>query len=197
VLEVQRALRLDQVRLIPLAVAVHRAAPVATAGQRLAMLHAAVAGQPEFMVDDREVRRTGPSFTFDTLAELRQELPHATLCLLIGYDAFRHFLSWHRPLEILGLAHVVVMQRPESPLADPSALAHLRAQRQCKNPQALRDIQAGYIIFQSVTQLDISSSALRTELAAGGDGRFLLPDAVREIIVRERLYGGVDKEKLL
>jgi len=187
-LEVRQALGLEAVRFIPLAVAVHRSPPVANARQRLAMVRAALAGQPGFVVDDREIRRAGPSYTLDTLADLRRDLPDAGLCLLIGGDAFQGFLTWHRPLEILELAHLVVMQRPgAAPTADP-ILAHLLAERQRHNPRALSATQAGGIFLQPVTQLDISASAIRTRLAAGNDVRFLLPDAVLEIIRSEGLY---------
>jgi len=187
-LEVQQALGLEQVRFIPLAVAVHRGPPAADAGQRLAMVRAAVAGQPGFAVDDREIRRTGPSYTLDTLTDLRRELPDTGLCLLVGGDAFQDFLTWHRPLEILGLAHLVVMQRPRAPAPADPALARLLAEHLSRDPQVLGNTRAGCIFLQPVTQLDVSASVIRTRLAAGGDVRFLLPDPVLEIIRREGLY---------
>jgi nicotinate-nucleotide adenylyltransferase len=188
-LELLEELELEQLRLIPLAVAVHRAQPAATAQQRLAMLRAAAAEQRGFEVDPREVRRAGRSYTLETLGELRRELPDATLCLCVGGDAFNAFLTWHRPLEILELAHLVIMQRPATATpADP----HLRAllqQRRCPSPRDLRRSPAGRILLQPVTQLDISATAIRALLAAGRSPRFLLPEPVLEIIEREGLYG--------
>lgn len=187
-LEVQQALGLEQVRFIPLAVAVHRQQPLANAEQRVAMVRAAVAGQPGFALDDREIRRAGRSYTLETLAELHREHPEASLWLLVGGDAFRDFLTWHRPLEILDLVHLVVMQRPGAdPPTDP-ALIRLLAERLCRNPRLLGQASSGRIVLQPVTQFAISASTIRTQLAAGADVRFLLPDPVLKIIHDEGLY---------
>jgi len=187
-LEVQQALGLEQVRFIPLAVAVHREQPAATAEQRLAMVRAALAGQPGFVLDDREVRRSGRSYTLDTLQELHREQPGAIWCLFVGGDAFNELLTWHRPLEILELAHLVVMQRPGSGPPDDPQLARLLAERGCRDPAGLQTAAAGRIFLQPVTQLDISATAIRAGIAAGSNPRFLLPDPVLEIIEERRLY---------
>ncbi|NCA87579.1 MAG: nicotinate (nicotinamide) nucleotide adenylyltransferase [Gammaproteobacteria bacterium] len=112
-LEVRQALGLEELRLIPLRQAVHRSQPQASPEQRLAMLRLAVQGAEGLRVDDRELRRGGESYTHDTLVDLRGELgPAVGLGLLVGADAFRGFLSWHRPDDILALAHLIVMRRP-------------------------------------------------------------------------------------
>jgi nicotinate-nucleotide adenylyltransferase len=187
-LEVQQALGLEQVRFIPLAVAVHREQPAATAEQRLALVRAALAGQPGFVMDDREIRRSGRSYTLDTLKELHRERPDTTWCLFVGGDAFNEFLTWHRPLEILELAQLVVMERPGSGGPDDPKLARLVRERRCDDPAELRRAPPGRIFFQPVTQLDISSTAIRTAIASGSSPRFLLPEPVLEIIEQERLY---------
>ncbi len=117
-LEVRQALGLEELRLIPLRQAVHRSQPQASPEQRLAMLRLAVQGQGAegLRIDDRELRRADESYTHDTLVDLRAELgPAVGLCLLVGADAFRGFLSWHRPDDILSLAHLIVMRRPGMP----------------------------------------------------------------------------------
>ena len=86
--ELLRALKLAEVRFMPTGNPPHRESTQADAEQRLAMVRAAVADQPGFTVDDREVRRTGLSYSVDTLAELRAEFPLRPLCLLLGMDAF-------------------------------------------------------------------------------------------------------------
>jgi len=187
-LEVKQTLGLEQVRFIPLAVAVHRDQPSVGAYQRLVMVRAAVSDQPGFMVDDREISRSGRSYTLDTLTELHLEQPDATWCLCVGGDAFNEFLTWHRPLEILELAHLVVLQRPGAGLPDNPALSSLSRERSCKEYSELRNTRAGHILFLPVTQLDISATAIRTQIAAGLSPRFLLPEAVLQIIQRERLY---------
>ncbi len=76
------------------------------------MVRAAVEGQNAFVVDDREMRRSGVSYSVDTLLDLRREFPDRSLCLLLGMDAFLGMPNWHRWREIFDLAHVVVAHRP-------------------------------------------------------------------------------------
>jgi nicotinate-nucleotide adenylyltransferase len=187
-LDVQQALELQQVRFIPLAVAVHRDQPAATAELRLAMVRAAVAGQPGFVVDQREIRRSGHSYTLDTLSELKEELPDQNLCLFVGDDAFNEFLTWHRPSEILELAHLVVMQRPATADPEDAALRQLLSQRMARDPGELRKTPAGRIFRQPVTQLDISATRIRGLLRQGESPRFLVPDPVLDIIQEQGLY---------
>ncbi len=188
-LEVLLALGLDELRFVPVGQAVHREPPHAAAAHRLAMVEAAVRGQPGFIADRRELDRPGRSYTFDTLTSLREEFgPRRPLCLLLGSDAFRGFLSWHRPLEILGLAHLVVMTRPGSETAGEAPLQNLQRERSAPHPRALRASPAGRIYFLEVTQLEISATAIRELVAAGQSPRFLLPDPVISVIAREGLY---------
>lgn len=197
-LDVLQALGLDEVRLVPLRLAVHRAQPVATAGQRLAMVRAAVAGEPGLAVDSREIDRAGCSYSYDTLASIRAEVgPDRALCFLTGADAFRAFLTWHRPLDILELAHLVVMERPGAgEIADPG-LRRLVGERRAHRREELAAVPAGRILCQPVTALDISATVIRGLLAQGLSPRYLLPDAVLALIRREGLYGpGAERKSL-
>jgi len=188
-LDVHQSLGLSELRFLPLNVAVHREQPHASAPQRLAMLRAAIAGEPGLRVDERELRRPGRSYTFDTLTSLRRELGGALpLCLLVGGDAFNGFFDWHRPHDILALAHVVVMQRPGAQRQrDPGLRAEVE-HRRATRPTALEQTAAGRIWFEPVTQLDISSTRIRHMLATDRSPRFLLPDAVLAIARREACY---------
>ena len=94
--DVRDALALDGVRLVPAADPPHRDSPRASAADRVAMLRLAVADAPGLTVDTREITRGGKSFTVDTLADLRAEMPARPLVLLVGADAFHGFLAWHR-----------------------------------------------------------------------------------------------------
>ena len=188
-LEVMEALGLAQVRFIPLREAPHRDQPLASAEQRLTMVKAAIANQAGFMADDRELRRQGKSYTYDTLGALREDLgPAAPVCLLVGSDAFAGFPTWHRPADILGLAHLVVMERPASERSRDPQLNRWIAERAATRVETLRTAPGGHIYFQPVTQLDISATAIRAALAQGLSPRFLLPDAVLELIGNEGLY---------
>lgn len=145
----------------------------------MAMLQAAIRDEPCLIADDRELKRGGPSYSIDTLLQFRDELDAAApLCLLVGADAFEGLADWHRPLDILGLAHLVVMQRPGAPTARDPWLREQVEQRRTDDPAALRLQAGGLIYFQTVTQLDISATRIRRLLAQGESPRFLLPDAV-------------------
>src|SRR5690348_17366574 len=167
-LEILEALSLDHMRFIPSGQPPHRDAPVADAAQRLAMLKAAVAAEPRFQVDERELRRDAPSYTYDTLVELKAEHPHDRLVLVLGLDAFLGFTGWHRWREILELTHLVIAHRPGSSLegqVDRGEIARLVQEREVDDAQALLAPAAGRLMFQPVTQLEISSSQVRETAA--------------------------------
>ena len=188
-LDVAEAVGLDEVRLIPLRHAVHRGQPETPAALRLAMVQAAIAGEPRFVADDREIRRDAPSYTLHTLQSLRAERGTVEpICVLVGGDAFAEFLTWHRPHDILGLAHLVVMQRPGEPVAEDPALRALVERRRAPDGAQLQTRPSGRILFQAVTQLAISATDIRARLRAGRSVRYLVPDAVADIIGREGLY---------
>ncbi len=180
--ELQSLLRLGEVRFVPAGDPPHRAAPLADAGMRLAMVSAAISGQPGFVADDREVRRQGPSYTLTTMAELRQEFPATSLCLLIGMDAFLGLSEWHRWQEILPLTHIVVAHRPGWRTPSAGVLGDLLTERRAGSAAELHEQPAGRILVQPVTQLEISSTELRDIVGSGRDPRYLVPDAVREMI---------------
>ncbi len=189
-LDVVEALDLPELRLVPLRHAVHRPQPQAPAVLRLAMLRAAVADEPRLVVDDRELRRDAPSYTVHTLESLRAERgPAEPICLLVGDDAYAEFLTWHRPDDILRLAHLVVMQRPGAGVPDDPALAAFTSPRRVERATELHGVPAGRILFLPVTQLGIAATDLRARLRAGRSVRWLVPDAVLAILERERPYG--------
>lgn len=186
--EVLQALRLREVRFVPAGDPPHRDPPRVDAARRLELVRAATADQPGFVVDDREVRRAGPSYTVLTLGELRTEMPAAPICLIVGMDAFRGLPTWHRWQELLELAHVVVAPRPGWDAPREDALGELLVSRRVASVEALHGRAAGSIFVQPVTQLEISSSELRELLAAGRDPRYLVPDTVRELVRRTDCY---------
>lgn len=186
--ELLQLLALGEMRWIPVGDPGHRGPPLASAELRLAMLRAAVADQPGFVVDDREMRRRGASFTVDTLEELRTELPGRPLCLVLGMDAFLGFTGWRRWQDILALAHIVVAHRPGWERPQDAVLGGLLAARGTTDAADLHAAQAGRIYVHAVTQLEISSTGLREIITSGRDPRFLVPEAVRDIIVETGCY---------
>ncbi len=186
--ELKQSLRLSEIRFIPCGTPPHREKPVADAETRLAMVKAATDGQPGFNVDDREMRRVGPSYSVDTLLSLRSEYPHRSLCLIIGMDAFLDLPSWRHWRELMQLAHVLVAHRPgwKTPATGP--LAELMVDSGTASMHDLHEYRAGRIYIHEVTQLEISSTALRSIVARGGDPRYLIPESVRKLILERGCY---------
>lgn len=166
--------KLDRVILVPSGSPPHRRPAVAGAAQRLEMCRLAIDDDTALEVSEVETRRSGPSFTSDTLRELKKERGGDQLFLVLGWDAARMFGTWHEPEEVRRLATVVVVSRPKS--GSPYEAA-LRA--------------AGLEPAQTIVCVrptpDISGSALRRAIAHG-EPVSELPEAVRQYIATNRLY---------
>lgn len=192
--ELGEALRMQEVLLVPSGTPPHRSAPAVSAEHRLEMTRLAARGNPRFRVDEREARRSGPGYMFDTLTSLRAEVgPTRALVLLLGADAFLELATWHRWHDLFGLAHIAVAHRPGFPVerwADrmPQPLAREYSARLMQQPLAVHLSPAGGIVVTPFTALDISATALREILRAGKSPRYLLPAAVLDYIHSNRLY---------
>nr|VFK37319.1 MAG: nicotinate-nucleotide adenylyltransferase [Candidatus Kentron sp. TC]VFK37813.1 MAG: nicotinate-nucleotide adenylyltransferase [Candidatus Kentron sp. TC]VFK51378.1 MAG: nicotinate-nucleotide adenylyltransferase [Candidatus Kentron sp. TC] len=187
-LEIRHALSLSNVRLIPLRKPPHRISPVAADKLRLRMLAAAVQGEQSLIADDQELRRNGLSYTIDTLDALRRRFPECGLCLIMGADAFCRLDTWNQWRKILAFAHIIVAQRPGALLPREGEVARLLGDWQTHDPACIREELAGRIFVHPVPQLDISATRIRALVARGASIRYLVPDAVFEIITHERLY---------
>lgn len=141
---------------------------VSPAASRLAMVRAAVEGEPGVEASDLEIRRGGPSYTVDTLLELRRTEPDAELFLLLGSDAAAGLDTWQRASELPALCTIVVVERPGSntPLPDGFTVRHV-----------------------TVPRLEVSSTELRERAAEGRSLRYLVPDGVISLIREGDLYG--------
>lgn len=186
-LEVAQQLNLDQVRLIPCSVPPHRPQPEAAAKARQMMLELAIKGLEGFVVDDRELQREGASYTVDTLLSLREQFPDNPLFVMMGTDAFASIDSWSRWQQIVELAHIVIMQRPEEPLNFSEPLQRWFDAHQ--PVEADRELAAGKIWLLPVTQLAISATQIRQCFAENRNARFLLPESVIALIQHTGLYG--------
>lgn len=189
-LEMREALGLDEVRFLPCGEPPHRGRPGADAKTRAALTAIALAGEPGFVLDRRELTRDGPSYTYDTLRSLREEYgEQRPFCLIVGADAFAGLPSWHRAGDLLGLTHIAVARRPGEMPAIAPPLAALLGDRLTENPADLCAAPAGRVIWVEVTQLAISATAIRERLRQGRSPRFLMPDAVLDAIRKQGLYG--------
>jgi len=193
-LEITEALQLRQMRLIPSALPPHREEPEVDAQLRLRMVQAAAANESRFVVDDRELRREGPSYTVDTLTSLRQELGSEAMGLVVGMDAFLDLHTWHQWERLIELAHLVVMQRPGVYSQEqyrqkmPSEVRALVDQYAVTDMQQLQKTPSGKLWFQAVTQLDISATKVRAVIKSDRSARYLTPDEVLQIIENHQLY---------
>jgi nicotinate-nucleotide adenylyltransferase len=192
--EIVDNLRLTQVKFVLAARPPHRDNPQTSARHRAEMVRLAIADNPLFALDTRELDRSGPSYSFDTLTSLRAELGAETpLCLIVGADAFLGLPTWHRWRELFELAHVVVAHRPgftlgSSSPAMPAELWEEWQQRYCADAQIIKTSPHGSILTQETTALDISASAIRELVSRGGNPRYLLPEAVLTYILEHQLY---------
>jgi nicotinate-nucleotide adenylyltransferase len=190
-----QALRFDEVRFMPCGSPPHREAPVADSELRLQMVKAATAGQQGFVVDDRELKRVGPSYSVDTLTALRDEFPLRSLALIIGMDAFLGLPKWYQWRDILELAHIVVAHRPGWRAPDMGPLGELLADCGTHRIDDLHHAKSGHIFIHDVTQLEISSSEIRALVAAGRDPRFLMPDAALDVIEQSGCYATAESKR--
>lgn len=191
--ELLQTLHFDEVRFLPCGDPPHREVTVAPAALRLDMVRLATRDEPHFVVDDRELRREGPSYSVDTLASLREEFPGRSLCLITGMDAFLGLPTWHRWDEILDFAHIVVAHRPGWRVPDQGDLGALLAEWRTERARDLHERLQGNIYVHAVTQLEIASTEIRSLVADGYDPRYLMPDSVRDAILESSCYTNAGK----
>jgi nicotinate-nucleotide adenylyltransferase len=184
---------LREIRFIPTGTPPHRSSPQVSAQHRSAMVRLAIADQPAFVLDEREVNRTVPCYTVDTLRELRAELGAAQpLCLLMGGDAFLQLQTWQEWEQLFELAHIVVGYRPGFTLeerihtATPALRQHYQ-QRLCA-VQDLSQQPFGGIVELAIPKLEISATLVRRRVAENRTILYLLPNAVADYIHQHHLY---------
>ena len=185
-LEVIGEFGLDHVRLVLSARPPHRKQPFASEEQRLKMLHAAVKNNSNFVIDDRELKREGPSYSVDTLKSLRDELSGKSLYLILGSDAFNHLSTWYQWQQLLKLSHIVVMQRPDEPIALREDMKTWYQEHIGSSKHSA--LSSGKIWPVKLTQLNISATAIRSDITEGVRLTFLTPDPVIRLIKELSLY---------
>ncbi len=167
-------LGLCQLLVVPTGHAAHKQRPLSPAVHRLAMCELAFAGFPQVAVDPRETLRTGPSYTVDTLEELRLQYPQTTLCLLIGQDQAQALHHWYRASALPQLATIYVAARPES--ADPCG------------PIATSQVDSFALQWLQMPSMPHSATDIRYRLAHQQGIDTLVPEAVARYIAIHHLY---------
>ena len=191
--EAAEAFRLEQVLFIPAGLPYHRGrAAHATNDERLTMLKLATQRDARFDVDDRELKREGNTYTYDTLAEIRKERgPDTQLVFLGGTDSFAKVGEWHRWTELFDLAHFAVAIRADDEQwlsKGPGTIPREAWPRITLDPRELAAAPAGKIMTFRMTPLSISSTAIRELASDGRSIRYLTPDPVVEFIRSHKLY---------
>ncbi len=188
--ELREMLALDQVHMIPAQLPPHRAVPGVAALDRLEMLKAGIGDTQGLNADDRELRRSGPSYSVDTLASLRAEFGDETrLVMALGVDAFLKLAEWHEPERLFELAHLIVIARPGHAVSPGPALQALIEGREVDDVTRLFATPAGRLLHLRLpSSMDISATELRRRLRAGLSVRYLLPSAVETYIQSSSLY---------
>jgi len=183
-LEVLMALGLEEVKFIPSYNPVHRGQPSVSANHRCEMVSLAIQRQPKFSLDRIEAEREGESYTIDTLLALKEKHTNTTLVLMMGTDAFANFHQWHQWQKILEIVNLVVMKRPSC------QKNYSKESKQILKQHKVSKITAGFgqIIELSVTQLDLSATALRGFLQKNEAVDYLMPASVVKYIKQHNLY---------
>jgi nicotinate-nucleotide adenylyltransferase len=167
----REALSLDLVAFLPAAMPPHRGAPVTPAEDRLAMARLATAPHPSFETWDTELRRPGPSYTVDTVADLARERPSDELLLVVGADTWPEVPTWREPQRLLSLVEVAVVGRPGTQSRPTSPVPEGRGVRFVEGPA-----------------LPISSTQIRERVRRRLSIRYLVTDAVADYISSRGLY---------
>ena len=186
--EARTRLGLNKLYLLPAGNPPHRGMPQATVRQRLDMLQLARREFPQLEIDDRETRRSGPSYMFDTLRELRSSLGHSPLVLLIGQDAANQLHTWYKWERLFELCHIVILTRPDTPASYTSALAERVQPRLVSGVNELFETEAGAVFHLEVEPIDISASGIKHIIRSGDSPSSMLPEAVLQYIIENRLY---------
>lgn len=195
-LELHAALDLAEVRFIPIHTHPFGKKTVASPQQRADMLALALADLPQCKLDTRELQRANVSYTVETLESLHAEVNQTPLCLFLGLDAFRQLDGWHRWDELLGLCHLVVVNRPDMSQEMANirianfnpAIQNLLEQHAVDSLQSLHQQRAGCILLQDIPALNISATRVRDSLKRNQSIRYLVPDAVLDYIQQHKPY---------
>jgi nicotinate-nucleotide adenylyltransferase len=185
----------EPVFLLPAADPPHRPPPGASARQRATMLDLACAGDSRMRVDRRELDRHGPSYTVDTLAEVREELgPEASIIWVMGIDSLQQLDTWHDWKRLFELGHVLGVERPTGPVDvqwlvrhAPAVAAELDSRRRPPFELALSPA-GGYAALPMTPLRPESATQVRLRRRLGGDWQSLVPESVAAYIEQNGLY---------
>jgi len=189
----------EKIRFIPCQLSPLKEKVYASEKHRWQMINLVCNSEQKLIADNRELKRKGPSYTIDTLIELREEFGNnQSLALIVGVDAFLRFSKWHRYEEILSYCHIMLMQRPGYSLPDAENDAGNKAGNEkekkyyeankTEDSKSLTDTSHGKIFMSDLEKFDISSTLIRKTVSQGKQPKYMLPGSVWNYIQRNELY---------
>ncbi|RUO41390.1 nicotinic acid mononucleotide adenylyltransferase [Pseudidiomarina aestuarii] len=181
-------LQADELRLLPSAQPPHRDYPGATAEQRLKMTELATAEFPHVYADDWELRQNRPSYTVQTLEELKQRWPQDTLVFLLGEDAIAKLNGWYQWQDLLNHAHFAILSRPDQAPTWQPEVTDFFANRWLTSPRELRRSAHGCAIRVANETYPIAATTVRHRIQQQLPWESLVPPAVAAFIQTEGLY---------
>lgn len=187
-LEITEALSLRQLFIMPNHIAPHKSASHGSAKQRSEMVELAISRQIRMTIDKRELKRHKPSYTIDTLKELKIEYPNTPVCFIMGMDSLISFDTWFDWKNILSYCHLIISHRPGWKSKFNKRVGALVTKHQTTDKHDLHNLQFGKIYFQATSQLAISSTEIRELLNHDISIDFLTPDSVIDYIKEHDLY---------
>ena len=151
--------------------------PVSVAEHRVQMVRLAIADKPYFKLSTMEIERPGPSYTVDTIAELKGQLgAEDELFFILGWDSLAELPKWHEPLQLIQMCHLVAVPRPGYPIPDLNSL------------EALIPGLSQRVIMMDKPEIDIDATGIRERVAQGLSIRHLIPEPVNRYIKQHKLY---------
>lgn len=185
-----RMVALHQVTIMPNNVPPHRPQPEACSEQRKKMVELAIKGHPLFRLDARELQRETPSYTVETLEQVRTECgARQPLAFIIGQDSLLSLQRWYRWESLLDLCHLLVCQRPGYPIVmESEAQQQFLKNHSTTSVEALHSSPAGKIFLAQTPMYDISATTIRQRLKNNQSCDDLVPASVLEFIRQHKLY---------
>ncbi|MGP1585120.1 MAG: nicotinate-nucleotide adenylyltransferase [Schwartzia sp. (in: firmicutes)] len=169
--------RLDEILFIPAASPPHKQGQrITAAAHRYLMTVLATLSNPHFIVSDIEMNRPGPSYTIDTIYDLRYQFPHTAFFFIIGTDVIAEIATWDRVEELLTLCPFIAASRP----GEEPDLVRLRRELGALGEARIHPV--------TTPELEISSTDIRQRVRRGASIRYIVPDAVEQYIYKEGLY---------
>jgi nicotinate-nucleotide adenylyltransferase len=194
---VRELVGLDRIVFVPASIPPHKAADLAPAAHRLAMVKLAVTGWPGFETDDLELTREGPSYSADTMEIYRDRYPDAERYFLMGIDMFSTLSTWRDPHRLVAVCRLIVIGRQGTPFAGLSDTPWLGDTSRSVLERLDSDLGEAVldlgphipVCLVKPSPCDVSSTQIRRDLAAGRSVKKVLPAPVQSYILQNRLYG--------